>query len=93
MSSQILRNGDLGHRKRAARAGLTMKIRIPALLSVATTTGISSRGGSTMPTMPTRVRPDLAWRDTSSSKEPSVVCDSNCPCVKVFLARRITRLP
>lgn len=35
----------------------TMKILMPALRKVSTTEGISSRGGSTMPTIPTNVKP------------------------------------
>lgn len=38
----------------------TMKIRIPAPRKIETTEGISSRGGSTIPTMPTKIRSDLA---------------------------------
>lgn len=37
-----------------------MKMRMPARRRVLTTAGISSRGGSTMATRPTRVRPERA---------------------------------
>ncbi len=38
----------------------TMKMRMPAPLKMRTTSGISSRGGSMIPTMPTKVKSDLA---------------------------------
>lgn len=70
-----------------------MKIRIPALLNVLTTEGISSRGGSTIPTMPTRVSPVLACCATSSSKLLELGMVLIWALETVLRARRITRLP
>lgn len=46
-----------------------MKIRMPAVRKVSMTPGISGRGGSTMPTRPTSVNPDLAWLNISFSND------------------------
>ena len=68
-------------------------MRIPALLNVLMTDGISSRGGSTIPTIPTKVSPVLACCATSSSKWLEAGRDLSCSFEMVLRASRITRLP
>lgn len=71
----------------------TMNIRMPAPLNVLTTPGISSRGGSTIPRRPTRVRPVVAWRKASDANSRD---DGEIPISatgRTFRARRITRFP
>lgn len=51
-----------------AKSPVTMKMRTPARRSVRTTSGISGRGGSTMATSPTSVRPEAACSVISRSK-------------------------
>ena len=76
-----------------AKSPVTMKIRIPAPRKVETTDGISSLGGSTIPTIPTKVRPVRAWCMISSSKFPEVASSLICSLQIVLRAKRITRLP
>jgi hypothetical protein len=73
----------------------TMKMRIPALLRTLITSGILSRGGSSIATSPTKVKPALACFIIPFSNCPEDVAD-----VKLFAwfertlrPRRITRLP
>lgn len=70
-----------------------MKILIPALRSVLTTTGISSRGGSTIPTSPTSVNPLEPCFITSASKRLELGSDLMSWGIIILRARSITRLP
>lgn len=71
----------------------TIKILIPALLSVWITSGISSLGGSTMPTRPTRTRPVLAWLSASASNSRDDGGILISLAGRTLRASRITRLP
>lgn len=71
----------------------TMKIRIPARRNVETTEGIPSRGGSTIPSRATNVRPDRAWGDISVSWWLDSGAVLNSSFLIVFRASRMTRLP
>lgn len=71
----------------------TIKNLIPARLKVDTTEGISSRGGSTIPTRPTNVRPDRAWDDISFSKRLESGVIFNSSFLTIFRASKMTRLP
>ena len=68
-------------------------MRIPAPRKMETTDGISSRGGSTIPTIPTKVSSVLARCMTASSNWLDVVEARSDSLGTVLRARRITRLP
>lgn len=72
---------------------LTMNIRMPASRRVSTTSGISGRGGSTMPTRPTRVNPEAACLCISESKAKEDIPTGNTELERALRAKSRTLLP